>query len=266
MKKKFRKNQIIITALAVMIAVAGYLSFTNKEVSIIDENGNPITVGQEDKEVQETLKTDGAGVVADEEGKEGAFISDADLLESEAADTVSLTDSSELADIMDTQESGDAIASADVVPTGAEGNSDDAEVSAPLNDSIGEAVLTSVEVQTPVHSDVIINAKLNREQTRSKSQELLMQLVNNESLEDAVKENAVNELIAMTERMEKESVCEQQLLAKGFGECVVLIGDESVDVTVNRQELSEVEKAQIEDIITRKAECDVSKVVITIAQ
>ena len=32
MKKIVKKNQIIITVLAVMIAVAGYLSFTSKEV------------------------------------------------------------------------------------------------------------------------------------------------------------------------------------------------------------------------------------------
>ncbi len=44
---------------------------------------------------------------------------------------------------------------------------------------------------------------------------------------------------------------------------MVLISDGCVDVTVNQAELTEVEKAQIEDIITRKAECDVSEVVIT---
>ena len=90
-----------------------------------------------------------------------------------------------------------------------------------------------------------------------------MQIVNNESIEESAKQDAIDELVNMTARMEKESNCEQQLLAKGFGECVVLIGENSVDVTVNRTELSEVEKAQIEDIVTRKAECDVSQIAIT---
>ena len=52
-------------------------------------------------------------------------------------------------------------------------------------------------------------------------------------------------------------------MAKGFDNCVVLISEGCVDVTVNRTELSETEKAQIEDIVTRKAECDVSEIVIT---
>jgi stage III sporulation protein AH len=91
-----------------------------------------------------------------------------------------------------------------------------------------------------------------------------MQIVNNDTLEDSVRQQAVDELVGMTADMEKESACEQQLLARGFGECVVLVSEGCVDVTVNKAELTEVERAQIEDIVTRKAECDVSEVVITV--
>lgn len=234
MKKVTKKNQIIISALAIMIAVAGYLSFTNKEISIIDENGNPISMGA-DEDVQETLQTDAeeTNATTDEE------------TDTEAEEAATATD-----------EEGNPVL------MGAEGNSDDAPVSAPVEDSIGEAVLTNASTVT-VTSDAIVNAKLNREQTRSKSQDVLMEIVNNEALDDATKQQAIDELVAMTAKMEKESICEQQLLAKGFGECVVLISDGCVDVTVNKAELTDVEKAQIEDIVTRKAECDVSEVVIT---
>lgn len=211
MKKVVKKNQIIITVLAVMIAVAGYLSFTSKEVSIIDENGNPIDLASGG--VQETLQADAN------------------------ADTVENSE-------------------------GAEGNSDDAQVSAPVNDSIGEAVLTNAETVSQATA-AIVNAKLNREQNRAKEQELLMQIVNNEELTEEAKQEAVDTLVAMTTLMEKESICEQQLIAKGFDDCVVLISEECVDVTVNRSSLTEVEKAQIEDIVTRKADCDVSQIVIT---
>lgn len=223
MKKIVKKNQIIITALAVMIAVAGYLSFTSKEVSIIDENGNTIDVSASNEDIQETLQTNGN------------------------------TEQTEL----DTEAGADA-----PVIAGAEGNADDAEVSAPVNDAIGEAVLTNAGAVN-VASDAIVNAKLNREQTRAKSQELLLQIVNNEGLDQASKQGAVDELVNMTAIMERESICEQQLMAKGFDQCVVLISEGCVDVTVNRMELTEIEKAQIEDIVTRKAECDVSEIVIT---
>lgn len=229
MKKIMKKNQIIITALAVMIAVAGYLSFTSKEVSIIDENGNTVDLAGAD--VKETLQTDG---------------------NTDVAETINT-------EVIEGTEVGSEVA----LVEGAEGNSDDAEVSAPVNDSIGEAVLTNAGV-VDAAADAIVNAKLNREQTRSKSQELLLQIVNNESLDQESKQQAIDELVAMTDIMEKESVCEQQLMAKGFEECVVLISEDCVDVTVNRTELTEVEKAQIEDIVTRKADCDISEIVITV--
>lgn len=229
MKKIMKKNQIIITALAVMIAVAGYLSFTSKEVSIIDENGNTVDLAGAD--VKETLQTDG---------------------NTDVAETINT-------EVIEGTEEGSEVA----LVEGAEGNSDDAEVSAPVNDSIGEAVLTNAGALDAA-ADAIVNAKLNREQTRSKSQELLLQIVNNESLDQESKQQAIDELVAMTDIMEKESVCEQQLMAKGFEECVVLISEDCVDVTVNRTELTEVEKAQIEDIVTRKADCDISEIVITV--
>ena len=247
MKKVTRKNQIIITALAVMIAVAGYLSFTNKDISIIDEEGDTVAVKSTD-DVQETMQNDSLNVSV-ETGADAAneAVNEEPILTETISETAALTSASE---------------EGTPVLMGAEGNSDDAPVSAPVNDTIGEAVLTNAITVTAA-SNAIVNAKLNREQTRSKSQELLMQLVNNENLDEASKQTAAGELVAMTARMEKESVCEQQLLAKGFGECVVLISEDSVDVTVNRAELSEVEKAQIEDILTRKAECDVSQITIT---
>ncbi|MDD6331075.1 MAG: SpoIIIAH-like family protein [Clostridium sp.] len=225
MKKIVKKNQIIITVLAVMIAVAGYLSFTSKEVSIIDENGNKVDLAA-GEDVQETLQTEAAG------GAVGEDVS--------------------------------AVGTSDAEPAaeGAQGNEDDAQVSAPVNDAIGEAVLTSAGT-AGVTADAIVNAKLNREQARSKSQDVLMQIINNESLDQEAKQQATDELLAMTDIVERESVCEQQLMAKGFDECVVLISEDCVDVTVNKSSLTDIEKAQIEDIVTRKAGCDVSQIVIT---
>ncbi len=233
MKKIMKKNQIIITALAVMIAVAGYLSFTSKEVSIIDENGNTVDLSKANEEVKETLQADS---------------------NTDVSNSINSEESGE-------NTNGETIAASD----GAEGNDDDAEVSAPVTDSIGEAVLTNAETANTA-ANAIVNAKVNREQTRSKSQELLMQIVNNENLGQEAKQEAVNQLVAMTEVMEREAICEQQLMAKGFEECVVLISEDCVDVTVNRTELTEVEKAQIEDIVTRKAECDVTDIVITMVE
>ena len=53
MKKLVHKNQIIITALAVMIVVAGYLNFTGQEIA----TGNILQ--KDAKQTQSTVKADG---------------------------------------------------------------------------------------------------------------------------------------------------------------------------------------------------------------
>ena len=38
MNRIFKKNQLIITSLAIMIAVAGYLNFSGEEISMVSDN------------------------------------------------------------------------------------------------------------------------------------------------------------------------------------------------------------------------------------
>lgn len=67
----------------------------------------------------------------------------------------------------------------------------------------------------------------------------------------------------MTDRAEKELDAELLLEAKGFKDSVVSINDDSVDVIVGAAEITDEQKAQIEDIVTRKTERNVSDIVIT---
>ena len=50
----------------------------------------------------------------------------------------------------------------------------------------------------------------------------------------------------------KEVAAETLLASKGFAEAVVSLSEDSADVVVNASELSDANRAQIEDIITRK--------------
>ena len=67
----------------------------------------------------------------------------------------------------------------------------------------------------------------------------------------------------MTEQIEKESAAETQLAAKGFADAIVSISESCVDVTLAMEEITDVQRTQIEDIITRKTGCDLSEIVIT---
>ena len=202
MKRILKKNQIIIAALAVMIAAAGYLNYSGK---IFGE------------------KNDAEQTNAELANQELLDISEEDL-ESSAGD-------------IESQDS-DAGDSVDGTP--------------------GEAVLTSGEA-----SGVVAEAKVTREQVRAKNKESLMEIIDNENLSDEQKQEAVNQMVAMTELAEKEAAAETLLASKGFDEVVVSLTADTADVVVNAAELSDTNRAQIEDIVTRKTGVAAQNIVIT---
>ena len=104
---------------------------------------------------------------------------------------------------------------------------------------------------------------MTREQVRAKNKESLMEIIDNENLSDAQKEDAVNQMIAMTDLAEKEAAAETLLSSKGFSETVVSLTADSADVVVNASELSDANRAQIEDIISRKTGIAAENIVIT---
>ena len=122
----------------------------------------------------------------------------------------------------------------------------------------GEAVLTSGEA-----SAVVAEAKVTREQVRAKNKESLMEIIDNENLSDEQKQDAVNQMVAMTDIAEKEATAETLLASKGFSEAVVSLTQDAADVVVNAAELSDANRAQIEDIITRKTGVAAQNIVIT---
>lgn len=133
------------------------------------------------------------------------------------------------------------------------GSTDDGSV----DGTPGEAVLTNGSV-----SSVVSQAKVSREQVRSKNKETLQNIIDNKNLRAEEKEKAVNQMVQMTETAEKESAAESLLAAKGFHNSVVSITDDQADVIVGASELSDANRAQIEDIVTRKTGVAAQNIVI----
>lgn len=121
----------------------------------------------------------------------------------------------------------------------------------------GEAVLTNGTV-----SSVAAQAKVSREQVRSKNKETLQSIIDNKNLSEEEKQKAVDQMVQMTEISEKETAAESLLAAKGFNDSVVSITDDQADVIVGASELSDANRAQIEDVVTRKTGVAAQNIVI----
>lgn len=198
MKKIFHKNQIVITSLAVLIAVAGYVSYDRKG-------------GSADDDAQMVANTDLLGsdknVMTD--------ISEEDLIKNN-----------------NTEE--------DLNP--------------------GEVVLTSADVSLASYAAQV---RLNREQVRSKNRETLQSIIDNETLEDAQKQAALDKMLALTDIAEREAGAEMMLEAKGFTNVVVSISEDCCDVVLDMGDVTDQKRAQVEDIVKRKTNVAAENIVIT---
>ncbi len=221
-----KKNQVMITALAIMIAVAGYLNFAGTKVT--DEE--IMTVNGE-------IATDDLGNLA---------LSEDDI------DYSALLDLSD----EDIEQSTDDIQSLD---SDAEVTSTEMLAETSGEEEVpGEAVFTS---STGVST--LSGAKLQKEQTRAQNKEMLLEIINNANISETQKQEAVNSMISMTDIAEKETAAEILLEAKGFADAIVSIDGESVDVVVCTSELTEAQRAQIEDIVIRKTGVSAEAIVIS---
>ena len=122
----------------------------------------------------------------------------------------------------------------------------------------GEAVFTSSS-----GLDTLSGARLMKEQTRAKNKETLLEIINNVNIAEEQKQEAVDSMIAITDVAEKETAAEILLESKGFDDVVVSITEETVDVVVATADLTEAQRAQIEDIIIRKTGMSPEAIVIS---
>ena len=225
MKKIFQKNQIMITALALMLAVAGYFSFMKDDIS--DKN----------------IAAEANANLLEEEYE----ISDEDMMSGE-----DIFVAEEYVNLDETEVTSD-----EVTATGTEvalnGNTGEEEINP------GEVMLTSTVVTVDYASEM----KLSREQVRSKNKETLMEIINNVNLDDSVKQDAINKMIEATEIAERENAAEILLEAKGFTDVVVSITDDTCDVVLNMGEVTDAKRAQVEDIVKRKTNIAGENIIIT---
>ncbi len=193
MKNIFKKNQIIITALAALIAVAGYLNH-----------------------VESANKDNAKEVNQNETGTYGDDI--------QAADNTDI-------------------------------DSNDVDITG----EPGEAVLVNATGTV----DFIVEAKMQREQTRANSKSMLMEVVNNAAITDEEKTAAVNKMVSLADVSEREAAAENLIAAKGFSNVVVTVTDEKVDVMIVSEVLTDAQRAQIEEIVKTKTNVSADKITIT---
>lgn len=231
-----KRNQIIITVLVFMIAIAAYLN-TQQPAESFEANYVAENEAAEPEEIDFFQGYDEQ--IASIETQSAEEVSE---VQTGVADNTAVTNEPLTLDQANSTESISAVITKKT-EAGIQG--------------------TDVAASKNLEVSYFAEEKLLREQSRAEQVEKLTEWVANDNLDQDAKSKAAANLIEIQERIEKENSAEALLKAKGFSEVYVRIDDDTVDVVVNKAELTDSEIAQIEEIVNRKTGYSVGKINIT---
>lgn len=227
MRSIFKKNQVIISVIALMLIAAGYMSYTT--------------------DINNDLKT---AVLKDTE--EYAELGDAQLVSSQVAnnENTETQEESKNANDGNLQENGKN----ENMPSG-DKNSNTTNMQ-----ETNEAVDTSTQNSG---SSYFTESRLEREKMYSQMLESYQKILENSQITDTQKEIAQNEVSKINKTKNAIMIAENLIKNKDFSDVVIFVNGNSVNVIVKEKTLKTEQIAQIQNIVTREIENDIENIHIS---
>ena len=224
--KLFKKNQIIIYVIALMLVTAGYLNYTTTN----DMNSIMQTSSRE------------------EEITEMANIGDAQLVSSNVSDENNLSNNQNTNNqITDNEDST---------------NIEDKESNTIKEENKNEEVKENNSNNASVTTSSNNNSK-DDYFTNSKLLETYEKVLNSNNSLETQKQSATEEIKKINNLKNSIMICENLIQTKGFNDVVVFVNDDSVSVVVAATELTKENVAQIQNIIARELKVEVDNIHIS---
>lgn len=234
MLKKFKKSEIAIYAISLMLVAAGYFNYS--------------TFNQK---TEETYSEDVENI-----SEQYANVGDAVLVSNN--ETENVTD--------ENINNGNVNTNADMVQqennTSAQNteNNTVAETNAKTTTSSSETTETKTENET----DYYANAKLNRDKMYAEMISNYEKIINNQNASEAQKSIATQEITKINNTKNAIMISENLIGTKGFNNCVILVNDGSVNVVVNVQGgLNKENVAKLQNIVSRELKVEIDNIHIT---
>ncbi len=123
-------------------------------------------------------------------------------------------------------------------------------------------IVSSLNYPSLKRSTYFVEARLNTSIEREKMVVLLNEIINNEKTDDDNRKAANDAKMKLIDYMSKEKVIENLIKAKGFEEALVFITDNSVNVIIEAEKLTDSDVAKILDIVITETKVDIKNVKI----
>lgn len=160
-------------------------------------------------------------------------------------------------------ETGKKLGEAQLVNADSEVEETDDEKSEETN---GETEENSEEVEQTSEvkggADYFEQAKLNKENSRSKSLEILNRTAENESFDAEIRKKAGDKIIAVASNVQKETEIESIAQSKGYNEICVYVDDTEADVMVRKDGFADEDVVRLTAIVTEQLKISAQNVKI----
>lgn len=221
----FKKNQIIISVVALMLIAAGYLNYSSQ---ISEEVANRKT----------------------EEGYDYAGIGDAKLVDSELV----VGEENNIKETMANKSSEDT----NNVNTKEENTTNENE-----NIANNTSENNTVETNANGEEDYFTSSKLQRENMYSQMLETYQKILENTAIPETQKSISSQEIANINNKKNAIMIAENLIKTKGFEDAVIFVNDDSVSVVVKAEKLEQNQIAQIQNIISRELTTEISNIHIS---
>ena len=235
MKQILKKNQIIISVIAIMLIAAGYMNYTSNE-----------------KQALETA------VLTDSEKYAG--IGDATLVSANVADNNDLVNNDET---QNTDNENNDTSKDEDKKDEIKSNEQNTENKENDKNTVQNEVKTSTTVTETSGDQYFAELRLERDKMYSQMLESYQKILSNSQISETQKEISENEIKKINDTRNAIMIAENLIKNKGFQDLIIFINGDSISIIVKAKELKEEQIAQIQNIISREVKGEIENIHIS---
>ena len=222
--KLFKKNQVIIYIIALMLMTAGYLNYTTN---------------QQGDSVETSMKMEADDTQVADIG-DAKLVNSNDVITNETQNTLEENNKNSTIDNNTTNTIKNETANTSSNSTNTGNN--------------------TVETSSNNSNDYFTKSKLERDTMYSQMIETYEKVINSSNASETQKQSATQEITKINNIKNSIMICENLIKTKGFENSVVFVNGESISVIIGVSELSKEQVAQVQNIISREMNAKIENI------
>ena len=222
--KLFKKNQVIIYIIALMLMTAGYLNYTTN---------------QQGDSVETSMKMEADDTQVADIG-DAKLVNSNDVITNETQNTLEENNKNTTIIYSTTNTIKNETANTSSNSTNTENN--------------------TVETSSNNSNDYFTKSKLERDTMYSQMLETYEKVINSSNASETQKQSATQEITKINNIKNSIMICENLIKTKGFENSVVFVNGESISVIIGASELSKEQVAQVQNIISREMNAKIENI------